>query len=57
MKRIKCIKDENGYRQGDTANLDDELAIDYVQRGYAMLSKDMTPKDYKTLSRTKTRRK
>jgi len=57
MKRIKFVKDTNGYRQGDTVNIDDLMAVDYVQKGYAILSKDMTPKDYKTLSRTKARRK
>lgn len=52
MKRIKFIKDTNGYRTGDVVNLADEIAKDYIIAGIAIMSKDMTPRDYKTLSRT-----
>lgn len=52
--RIRFIKNSGRYKAGEIANLATEMAHNLVKKGIAIVSKDMTQRDYK-VKRTRIR--
>lgn len=49
--RIKFTQDVNGYKAGDIVIIEPELAKKYIRQGVAMLTKEMSRKDYRVKSK------
>jgi hypothetical protein len=45
--RIKFVKDYRGKKQGDTTDVSPNEAFGLIDSGVAIISKDLTPGDYK----------
>lgn len=45
--RIRIIKSFEGNRKGDVINVDNKTGRFLLKMGYGVISKDMTPDDYK----------
>lgn len=56
-QRIKIIKDYNQYSTGEVVVVENNTAHALIEAGVAMLSKDMTSRDYKSKIMTKQPRK
>lgn len=51
-KRIKIIKDGK-YKRGQTVTVDNKTALDLLEAGEGIISKDMVITDYKTKKRVR----
>lgn len=47
MRRVKLLKTSKHGRSGDIVSLDNNEAFGLIDSGYAEVTKDMTPDDYK----------
>jgi hypothetical protein len=45
--RVKIIRGSGNYREGEVLDIDSILAYKLIDAGVAVVSKDMTPRDYK----------
>lgn len=57
MPRVKIIKDYKEYKSGETHEVTPNIAHGLVNKGVAMLSKDMEQSDQHTKVMTKKRSK
>ena len=47
MPRVRIIKSQRGYRQGDIVEVSKNVAFGLIDSGVGVISKDMTEQDYK----------
>lgn len=46
--RIKFVKDYHQYTKGQVIQVTSNIGVGFVDKGLAIISKDMTPNDYST---------
>lgn len=46
--RVRILRDHKQYKEGEVTEVTPNIAHGLIELGVAMISKDMTPKDYRT---------